>query len=265
MAVEIAAVLIIYWALLTMQRSFRLIASAVILLSWPLLALVGILTGGDGVADSLGRSLFPWVLSSAIWGTYLNLSRRVRVTFENKVRADDPFAQIANATDGLRDPAEPTNPPSIMTGSEKKLNVVASPSRIDSSSLDTGLDEEALWERAIREFDSPQRRMGLWAKVFAASGGNESVAKAAYLSDRFAELRAERFNEMREREKANQLAEAQIRKAAISEAERNYALLPKGECPNCGEVLLLDSTECPKCKAIFGLNSSWKIMPINKA
>lgn len=48
--------------------------------------------------------------------------------------------------------------------------------------------DESVWAQALAEFDSPARRPGLWAKVFADANGNESVAKAAYLRERVAQL-----------------------------------------------------------------------------
>ena len=44
------------------------------------------------------------------------------------------------------------------------------------------------WSTALLEFDSSDRRIGLWAKVFAEAHGNELVAKARYLEVRAQEL-----------------------------------------------------------------------------
>jgi hypothetical protein len=41
---------------------------------------------------------------------------------------------------------------------------------------------EDTWERALREVESSERRPGLWARCFAEAGGDESKAKAAYIT-----------------------------------------------------------------------------------
>jgi hypothetical protein len=46
------------------------------------------------------------------------------------------------------------------------------------------IDEEAVWAQALAEFDSSDRRPGLWAKSYADAGGSESAAKAYYLRAR---------------------------------------------------------------------------------
>lgn len=35
-----------------------------------------------------------------------------------------------------------------------------------------------------------------------------------------------------------------------------------GTCPNCRNVIRLNSEECPRCKATFGEGSAWKITPL---
>ena len=47
---------------------------------------------------------------------------------------------------------------------------------------------ELHWTKALAEFDGESRRPGLWARLFAEAGGNETAAKAAYLKVRAAEL-----------------------------------------------------------------------------
>jgi hypothetical protein len=53
---------------------------------------------------------------------------------------------------------------------------------------------EESWATALEEFENNARRPGLWARVFAEANGEESVAKAAYLSRRAAELHEEYLN-----------------------------------------------------------------------
>ena len=54
-----------------------------------------------------------------------------------------------------------------------------------------GSSDEELWAFALGEFESEDRRAGLWAKCFSLAGGIESSAKAAYLSQRVLELQHE--------------------------------------------------------------------------
>lgn len=37
---------------------------------------------------------------------------------------------------------------------------------------------------------------------------------------------------------------------------------PKGRCPNCGATLSLHAEECFSCRAIFGIGSAWKVVPL---
>ncbi len=65
------------------------------------------------------------------------------------------------------------------------LEPVLTPS-INSKTADTG--ELKLWEEVLREFQSIERKEGLWAKCFAESGGDENKAKAMYLTARYDEI-----------------------------------------------------------------------------
>lgn len=50
-----------------------------------------------------------------------------------------------------------------------------------------GSDED-VWAQALREYDGPTRRQGLWAKSYAAAEGDAARTKAAYLRERVAQL-----------------------------------------------------------------------------
>lgn len=69
---------------------------------------------------------------------------------------------------------------------EEKKNVDSPPPQAISVSQP---NEESLYEAAMREVKSGQRREGLWAMCFAQTGGNESVATAQYLTKRVQEMR----------------------------------------------------------------------------
>jgi len=70
-----------FWALVTKHRRARVIAIAAIVAAWPL-ALIADITGPTGIATAAPLG-FAWCVAVAL---YLQLSRRVRVTFEHRVR-----------------------------------------------------------------------------------------------------------------------------------------------------------------------------------
>ena len=52
------------------------------------------------------------------------------------------------------------------------------------------------------------------------------------------------------------------RVALLSDAQRAEESQPKGSCPNCQTYIPLDSEECEKCHAVFGIGSTWKVIPL---
>jgi len=121
--------------------------------------------------------------------------------------------------------------------------------------------DEELWDLAMRESDSPDRRQGLWAKCYGEAQGVESTARAAYMSIRVGEMKAAIYTEQLELDKKRRLEEEELRLAHLNETEKAFERLPKGNCPNCDTVIPVTSTECLKCKAIFGPGSNWKVKP----
>ena len=126
------------------------------------------------------------------------------------------------------------------------------------------VDEEALWAIALAEFDSGNRRPGLWAKVFSDADGNEALAKARYLRIRAGELEAERVTLIAasELEAKRQAQEAAL--AHLDAEKRAYEMLPKGTCPLCEAVIPLSAEECPRCGALFGRGAVWKPVPVSR-
>jgi hypothetical protein len=47
------------------------------------------------------------------------------------------------------------------------------------------IDSDAIWEEIYKEFESGERNLGLWARLFTQHEGNETKAKAEYLKIRF--------------------------------------------------------------------------------
>lgn len=114
------------------------------------------------------------------------------------------------------------------------------------------VNDEHLWEQVMEEVGGPERRAGLWAKCFAQSNGDEARAKAAYMTARVDEIKADR-----EREQAKAKADA------IQEEGQRWAST-SGTCPSCGKVIPLQSTECKYCRALFGPDSAWSIRPLSE-
>lgn len=86
--------------------------------------------------------------------------------------------------------------------------------------------ENDLFAQAFAELDSPDRQPGLWARCFAEAGGEESKAKAAYISERVKGMTT----------------------AAVS----------TGFCPNCSHECQQDADKCEKCGALFS-SGGWKL------
>lgn len=136
---------------------------------------------------------------------------------------------------------------------------------------------EDFWAQALHECDSATQKPGLWAKAFADAAADERLAKASYirlraeqLQEQFAKhqyaLRFAAEQELRAEEDRKKAQEAEVKEllAKMTEAKRAEALLPKGKCPACEEVILLASKQCPKCTALFTTDSNWKVQPLSK-
>ncbi len=184
-------VVVIYWALLSKSPHFRLIASSLLILSWPISALTGLVSPFVGIGTALGMSLIPWMVSCAVWVTYLNRSHRVRVTFEQMVWDIVPDrsarTETRNAPTGNQNLLEDRRQAAI------NQNTPIYPSYSSKRPLDASKDivdsDEDIWAASLAEFDSQNRLPGLWAKCFSEALGNEAIAKAEYLSQRTIQLR----------------------------------------------------------------------------
>jgi hypothetical protein len=53
---------------------------------------------------------------------------------------------------------------------------------------------ETHWESALNEYQSENRKNGLWAKLYSENNGNENLVKAAYIKKRATELSKLAFN-----------------------------------------------------------------------
>lgn len=154
--VQLAGTAIILALLVSKQSRFRVVSSVIMLLSWPVIALLSLLNPFPGLGAIIVQGGFAWLLTCAAWVTYLQRSVRVRVTFENCVR--------------------------------KEESTVRGGAAISQNSLSTSTPSDEFWAEALKELDGSDRRQGLWARSFAEANGNESIAKAFYLKARAQEL-----------------------------------------------------------------------------
>lgn len=219
----------IVWMALSKTPRFRWGASVILILQFPLNLLVAIASTAPMVAAGIGASIPQWVVSCVIWITYLHRSERVRVTFEHCVLAKDPVLSQAPEAEQLV-VATPLNASSTPVANasaklpmpEPEAACAAQPSAAGAV-IASSDDDEALWARAFQEFNSPQRKAGLWAMAFAKSSGNESAAQAMYLSERVQQMIAERAASNRasaERlAQQRQVEEASSRVAAMKAAQ----------------------------------------------
>lgn len=268
LVVHIVSAAAIYWLLLTRHQRFRIVASCLLLAAWPVTACFGLINSFSGVDVAIGSSFLPWAISCAVWVSYLNLSRRVRVTFEHLIREGERESTSSSDEESSsteheipaspRASVQPNYPISnrILTNTLSE-NVVCNPS--DYNVTDT---DEVLWATSLAEFEGRDRRPGLWAKSFSEAGGDELVAKAAYLKLRVRELQSDREKACAEQKRISRQREVRERLNKMSEEARIDALTPKGQCPNCDVVLPLTAEKCPKCAAMFGPSAAWKLIPV---
>lgn len=168
----------IYWALLSKHPKFRIVASSLILASWPLGALAGIIFPFDGIGEALALSLLPWTISCAVWVTYLNRSKRVRVTFENEILVD------------LSEPIRTPTPDHSVHSSSTEVKHVATQKIAQGT-----LDEDAIYERIAAELEGGQVQRGLWTRLYAENAGDETRTKVAYIRDRAKRIAATEVEE----------------------------------------------------------------------
>ena len=89
LALNSAAAVLIAGLLVTRQPLFRPVAVALLVGSWPVAAACSALKGGPGLEEALVQGVLPWLFSCVVWATYLQRSRRVRVTFEHRILAGE--------------------------------------------------------------------------------------------------------------------------------------------------------------------------------
>jgi hypothetical protein len=252
LGVDATVVIAIYWLLLTKHPTFRVVASSLLLGWFPALAVLGFLNSFDGVAEAIATSLVPWAVYCAVWVTYLNRSRRVRVTFEHMVKTEEAIpagdahgASMSSTAEAVARsvPVPPAPTPSCSRavappGATRRAAVATStppPMGLPSSSM-TELSQhqmdEDLYSAAFSELETGNRRPGLWAKCYAATDGVEPAAKAMYLRERVLQMQVS-LDEARTAEAAQRAAAALQARETL---ERIKSAFVKGSQPTAEEV-----------------------------
>ena len=86
---QILTTIIILFAFLTKTSGFRALFTWTNIAYFPYVFVAGYNNEFDGVMDILLQEFFPWILTCAIFVTYVQLSKRVRVTYERSIRSDE--------------------------------------------------------------------------------------------------------------------------------------------------------------------------------
>uniref|UniRef100_UPI001E3745DA DUF2569 family protein n=2 Tax=Cupriavidus taiwanensis TaxID=164546 RepID=UPI001E3745DA len=143
-------------------KSFRPVA-IVYLLSCNLIVL-RILSGEDLDAGAALGTVLRAAIACGPWILYLCLSRRVRVTYESEVKANDPW--LIESDDGMKQ--------SLATSSDKPAGQVT--------------PTEAMYAKVAQEVESCNQRKGLWLQCFTEAGGDEKRQLVLYTEARIREL-----------------------------------------------------------------------------
>jgi hypothetical protein len=149
---------LILYLLFFKHKLFRPSANVYLLMAGPIqlasLWVEGVNLSSTLVGDSVMSFLVAWPLSCAIWLTYLNRSKRVRLTYEGLVFN------------------KPPTPPTI--------DVASTQPRMSEATTHNDL----LWSQAMQEAEGENRQVALWARCFAEADGDEAKAKARYIKQR---------------------------------------------------------------------------------
>lgn len=171
---------VICWAMFTKHPRFRAIATWLLVLFFPANLLAALIFPVQGVGPWIAQVLIVWLIFGSLWVAYVQRSHRVRVTFEHMAKV--PFMPEAPLV------VAPTviNEETMSSDSTGLTAAVVKP----NDPLKQPVREEELWAEALREFESADRKSGLWAKSYAQHQGQDAAAKASYLTERVEQLRA---------------------------------------------------------------------------
>jgi hypothetical protein len=241
MKIEAIALAIIYWLLFTKNAVFRPVVTAILICHFPLIIIFGLFNPFDGMAEALAPGFFSWVVSCAVWVTYLQRSRRVRVTFEHCVR-DEEVLDLAKAAYASHPYVEPATVTVAATGFEdrpttdeplsatSKLLQQSLSGQPPPSTISAGIqmDEDTIYATVAEELESGKTDKGLWTRLFAECNGDEKQTKVLYIKRRVEKLMAAektRREQFALEEAARQRQEALNAKQAEQLRRRNAGLV----------------------------------------
>jgi hypothetical protein len=186
-AISAFAGLVILGLFIVKSPNFRIAATSLLLVPWPVLAGIYYSTVPQHVL--LGGSAL-WLASVLVWVTYLQRSKRVRVTFEHCIAADAP--------DGRTEPMYMQGPGTrdSARAMEQQFDLINGPHAETSEA--GGDPAEKCWTRALSEYDSGARKRDIWARAYAEAQGDEAAAKVHYLKLRSTQLFDEYQEQARE-------------------------------------------------------------------
>jgi hypothetical protein len=195
-AITAFAGLVILALFILKNPNFRIAAISLMLVPWPALAAIYY----NWVPESflLGGSV-AWIVSVAIWATYLQKSRRVRVTFEHCISGEAPEARsepryYAHGSNEEAGAAGANFPVGAMT---QRFDAINSERPGETTAANTDPNERC-WAQALSEYESDRKKPGLWARAYAEGQGEGAAAKAHYLKLRAAQLLEEYEEQARE-------------------------------------------------------------------
>lgn len=116
----------------------------------------------------------------------------LRATYRQEIELfpNDDSTQVVSNTNPIRPAVESkseTTASALGSRDSEKEGVQIARS---SSGMGAGVgSDDSLYEDALTEFEGASRMKGRWARLYAESNGNESVAKAAYIRERVDEMR----------------------------------------------------------------------------
>ena len=117
------------------------------------------------------------------------------------------------------------------------ISVNTAPQKEKQTLPEADSSEEDFYEQAFKELESTDRKVGLWAKVFAAASGNESLAKANYLTMRSGQLGNELKQTLLGDEHRRQLEE--VRQRQEDETITEIESAPTFTSPTLGAEFIL--------------------------
>ena len=168
----------------------------VIIINVAAIGLIAIFMDGESVSYISKGSKWDLIISALVMLVpkiflYLYCNKQIEESTKNQTT---PIAKDFNATTQpatLSNTNKPINEVKI-EGAYKSTLPTRNISDIElnftianQSAPKSSIDSDVIWGETYKEFESGERNLGLWARLFAQHEGNETKAKAEYLKIRF--------------------------------------------------------------------------------